>query len=102
MIQISAAANRATPTNSLTRRDTVDPLTVSDLHDDGDDERPPPRAFAEEAAQLGPQLFLDQALIGALLDARLLDDVDQDARAIGEQRLAVFHDEPARDDLGHP
>src|ERR1700730_10897527 len=102
MIQMSAAANRATPTNSLTRRDTVDPLTVSDLHDDGHDQRPPPRAFAEEAAQLRPQLFLGQALSGAFLDAGLLRDVDQDARAVGEQRLAVFHHEPARDDLGHP
>ena len=27
MIQMSAAANSATPTNSLTRRETVDPLT---------------------------------------------------------------------------
>ena len=61
-------------------------LHVSDLHDDRQHERPPARTFAEEAPQLDAQLFLDQALIGALLDARLLDDLGQQPRAVGQQR----------------
>src|SRR5438067_6965646 len=102
MIQISAAANSATPTDSLTRRETVDTPTVSDLHDDGQHERPPPGTLAEEAAELDAQPFLDQSLIGPLFDAGLFDDLGQQTRAVGEQRLAVFHDETARDDVGHP
>src|SRR5947208_2980296 len=104
---MSAAANSATPTNSLTRREAVDPLTRSDLqsrldlHNDGQHERAPPRTFAEEAAQFDAQLLLDQSLIGAFLEARLFDDVGEQPRAVGEQRLAVFHDEPARDDVGN-
>ena len=74
---------------------------VSDLHDDGQHEGPPSRTFAEEAAQLHAQLFLDQSLIGPLFEAGLLDDLGQQARGVGEQRLAVLHDEPARDDVGH-
>src|ERR1043166_3125584 len=101
MIQMSAAANSATPTNSLTRRETVDPPTVSDLHDDGQYERPPPRTLAKETAQFDAQPFLDQALVGALLDAGLRDHLAQQPRAVGEQRLAVFHDEAAGDDVGH-
>ena len=87
MIQISAAANSATPTNSLTRRETVDPPHVSDLHDDGQHERPPSRTLAEEAPQLDAQLFLDQPLIGPFLEAGLLDDLGEQPRAVGEQRL---------------
>src|SRR5882762_5365299 len=100
MIQMSAAAKSATPTNSLTRRETVDP-PKSDLHDDGQHKWPPPGTFAEEAAQLHAQLFLDQPLVGAFFQAGLLDDLSQQARAVGEQRPAVLHDESARDDLGH-
>src|SRR6476646_1195929 len=98
---MSAAANSATPTNSLTRRETVDPPTMSDLHDHGQHEGPPPRTFAEEAAQLRAQLLLDEPLIGALLDARLFHHLAEQPRAVGEQRLAVFHDDAARDDVGH-
>src|SRR5690349_4360670 len=101
MIQMSAAANSATPTNSLTRRETVDPPTVSDLHDDGEHERPPSGTLAEVAAQLDTQPLLDQALVGALFDARLRDHLGQQPGAVGEQGLAVFHHEAARDDVGH-
>src|SRR5262252_6796951 len=101
MIQISAAAKSMTPTNSLTRRETVDRPTCSDLHDDGQHERPPPRAFAEKASEFHAQALLDQPLIGPLLDAGLRDDVGQQARAVGEQRLAVFHYEAAGDDVGN-
>src|SRR5881396_1235726 len=97
-----APAKSATPRNSLTRREAVDPLTGSDLHDDGQHERPPPGTFAEEAAQLDAQLLLDEALVGPLLDARLVDDVAEQPRAVGEQRLAVLHHESARDDVGNP
>src|SRR5581483_8890914 len=97
---MSATAKSATPTNSLIRREAVDPPKLY-LHDDGQHERPAPRALAEEAPQLHPQLFLDQSLIGALLDARLFDDFREHARAVGEQRLGVFHHEAARDDVGH-
>src|SRR5882672_65103 len=101
MIQISAAAKRATPTNSLARREAFDPPTLSDLHDDGQHEGPPSRPFAEEAAQLDAQPFLDQPLVRAFFDARLLDDFRQQPRAVGQERLAILHDEPARDDIGH-
>src|SRR3954467_5621145 len=100
MIQISAAANSATPTNSLTRRDTFDP-PKSDLHDDGEHERPSSRAFAKEAAQLHAHLCLDQPLIGAFLDAGLLHDLGEHARGVGEQGLAVLHDETARYQTPH-
>src|SRR5579872_2254053 len=101
---MSAAANSATPRNSLTRREAVDKLDLHmelDLHNDGQHERPPPGTFAEEAAQLDAQLLFDEPLIRALLDARLIDDLAEQADAVGEQRIAVFHHEPARDDLGH-
>src|SRR5580765_8082461 len=98
MIQINAAANRATPANSRRRRETVDPFT-SDLHDDRQHKGAPARTFAEETAQLGPELFLDDALVGALLEARLIHHVGQNPRALREQRLAVFHHETARDDV---
>src|SRR5205809_3005141 len=104
---MSAAANSATPTNSLTRREAVDPLTGSDLpskldlHNDGQHERPPPGTFAEEAAQFDAQLLLDEPLVRALFEARLIDDVAEQPRAVGEQRLAVLHDESARDDVGN-
>src|SRR5262245_19175643 len=101
MTQMSAAANNATPTNSLTRREMVDPATLSDLHDDGQHKWPPPGTFAEEAAQFDAQLFLDEPLIGPFLDARLLHDLAQHARPVGQERPAVLHDEAARDDVGH-
>src|SRR5262245_44716380 len=101
MIQMSAAANSATPTNSLTRRETVDPFN-SNLHDDREHERPPARTFLEEAAQRDPQLLLDDPLVVSLLDAGLLDHVTENPGAVGQQRLAVLHDETARDDVGHP
>ncbi len=41
----------------------------SDLHDDGQHERPAARTLAEEAAKLHPQFFLDESLIGAFFDA---------------------------------
>src|SRR5262245_41575224 len=100
MTQMSAAANSATPTNSLKRREMVDPATLSDLHDDGQHEGPPPRTFAEKAAQFDAQLLLDEPLIGAFLDAGLIHEVAQHARAVREQRLAVFHHEAASDDVG--
>src|SRR5579864_9184237 len=104
---MSAAPNSATPRNSLTRREAVDPLTRSglhsrlDLHDHGQDERTPPGTLAEEAAQFDAQLLLDEALICALLEARLVDHVGEQPRAIGEQALAVLHHEAAGDDVGH-
>src|SRR5262245_16847134 len=101
MIQMSAAANSATPITSRSRRDSVDRLTTSNLHDDGQDEGPPPRTLAKKPSQLHSQLLLDEPLIGPLLDAGLLDHVAQDARAVGQQGLTVFHDEPACDDVGH-
>src|SRR5262245_12369481 len=100
MIQIIAAAKSATPTNSRTRRETVDPFT-SNLHDDRQDERPPARTFAKEPAQLGPELLFDDALVGAFLEARLIHHFSKNPGAIGQQRLAVFHHEPARDDVWH-
>src|SRR5438477_1332179 len=102
-----APAKSATPRNSLTRREAVDPLTGSDLpskldlHNDGQHERPPPGTFAEETAQLDAQLLLDEPLVRALFDAGLIDDVAEQPRAVGEQRLAVLHDESARDDVGN-
>src|SRR6478752_3663424 len=102
MIQMSAAANSATPTNSRTRRDTVDPFTWSNLHDHRQHERPPARTLLEEAAQLDAQLLFDDSRISTFLEARPFHGVDQDARAVGEQFLGVFHDEAARDDVGDP
>src|SRR5205823_2810058 len=101
MIQMMAAPNSATPTNSRTLRETVDRLT-SNLHDDGQHKRAPSRPLAEKAPQFHPQLFLYQPLIRPFLDARLLHDLAQHARAVGEECLAVFHDEAARDDVRHP
>src|SRR5436309_9136275 len=100
MIQMSAAANSATPRNSLTRRDAVDPPT-SDLHDDGQHERPAARAFANEASQLHPKLLFDEALIGTLLHTRLLDDFGQNAGAVRQKRLAIVQHEAARDHFGN-
>src|SRR6185436_515037 len=100
MIQMIAAPNRATPTNSRTRRETDARLTLN-LHDDWQDERPPARPLAEEPPQFDPQLFLDQTRIRPLLDAGLLHDVRQHARAVSEQRGTVFHHESARDDFGN-
>src|SRR5262249_11687560 len=98
---MSAAANSATPTISLTRRETCDPdpLTASNLHDNGEHERPATRSFAEETAELDAQPLLDQALIGAFLDARLFHGVAQQFYAIGQQLLAIFHNETARNDF---
>src|SRR5436190_3063222 len=98
---MSAAAKSATPTNSLTRREAVDPLTRSDLHNHRQHERPPPGAFAKKTAQLDAQFLLDESLVRALFEARLLDDVAEQPRAIREQRLAIFHHEAARDDVGY-
>src|SRR5262249_53914928 len=98
--QINAAANSATPTNSRTRRETVDPFT-SNLHDDRQDERPPARTFPEEPAQLGPELLFDDALVRAFLEAGLIHHISENPGTVGEQRFAVFHDESARDDVGH-
>src|SRR5215470_1164843 len=98
---MSAAAKSATPTISLRRRETCDPdpLTVSNLHDNGQHERPATRSFAEETAELDAQPLLDQALIRPFLDARLFQGVAQQSDAIGQQFLAVFHDEPPGDDF---
>src|SRR5262245_15817426 len=93
-----AAAKSATPTISLMRREAVDPFT-SDLHDDGQHERSAAGSFAEEASQLSPDAFFDDSLIGAFFDTRLLDDIDQDARAVRQELGSVFHHEPPRDDL---
>src|SRR5258705_7993514 len=100
MIQISAAANNATPTNSRTRRETVDPFT-SNLHDHWQHKGPPARTFAEEPAQLGPELFLDDARVGALFEACLIHHIGENSGAFSEQRLAIFHHESARDDIGN-
>src|SRR5687767_3874497 len=82
-----AAPNRATPTNSLTRREMVDPATL-DLHDDRDDERPAPRPFAEETPELDADFFLDEALIGPFFNACSLDDVGDKPRRIPQQFAA--------------
>src|SRR6478672_4738603 len=79
----------------------VDAFTVSDLHDDREDEWPPARAFAEESAQFDAQLLLDDPLIGTFFDAGLVDYLAEQSRALGEQILAVLHDEAARDDVGN-
>ena len=65
----------------------VDAFTVSNLHDDREDERPPARALAEETAQFDAQLLLDDSLVGSFLEARLLDHLAEQARAVGEQFL---------------
>src|SRR5262245_26277759 len=101
MTQMSAAANSATPTTSLTRRERVDPATVSDLHDDGQHKRPPPGTLPEKAAQLDAQFFLDEPLIRPFFHARLIDNVAEHARTVGKQHLTVLHDKPARDDVRH-
>src|SRR5262245_16674772 len=98
---MSAAAKSATPTNSLTRREAVDiksPWRL-DLHNDGQHEWPPSGTFTEEPAQLDAQFLLDEALVRPFLDARLIDNVAEEAGAVGQQRLAVFHHEAARDDV---
>src|SRR5262245_39821099 len=95
---MSAAAKSATPTISLMRREAVDPFT-SDLHDDGQRERSAAGSLAEEASQLGADAFFDDSLIGAFFDPCLLDDLDQDARAVRQELGGVFHDEAPRDDL---
>src|SRR4051812_8002820 len=95
---MSAAANNATPTNSLTRREAVDRLK-SNLHDDGQYERAAARSLPEEAPELDPQLLFDQALVRSLLDAGALHDVGQHADPVGQKLLAVLHHEPSRDDL---
>src|SRR4051812_39477386 len=98
MIQIRATANRTTPTNSLIRREVFDSFTSLDLHDDGQHERSPARAFAEEPAQLHAQFFLDESRIRPLFEARAIDRLRQEPRSVGEQLFGVFHDESARDD----
>src|SRR5437764_8577573 len=99
MIPMSAAANKATPTNSRRRRETVDPFT-SNLHDDRQHKRPATGTLPEETAQLDAELFLDDARIGTLLETRLIHHVGENSGALGQQRLAVFHHEAARDDVG--
>src|SRR3954471_9410138 len=101
MIQMIAAPNSATPTNSRTRRDTVDRLT-SNLHDDRQYERSPARPLPKEAPQFDAQFLLDQPWIGPLLDARLLHNLGEHPGAVGEERLAVLHDEAAGNDVGDP
>src|SRR4029077_12555774 len=100
---MSAAAKSATPTISLRRRETCDPdpLTASDLHDNGQHERAAARSLAEEPAQLHAEPLLDQALVGPLLDARLFHGIGQELYAVGEELVTVFHHETASDDLGH-
>src|SRR5262249_12134981 len=93
-----AAAKSATPTNSLTRCEAVDRLK-SNLHDDGQHERPTAPPLPEEPPELDPQPFLDQPLVRALLEARVLHDVGQDPDSVGEQLLAVRHHETPGDDF---
>ena len=71
--------------SSLTRREREDSFTVSDLHDHRQHERPPARAPPEEASQFHAQLLLDDALVRTFLEARLVQHVAQQPRAVGEQ-----------------
>src|SRR5262245_59632030 len=96
---MSAAPNNATPANSLTRREKVDPATL-DLHDDRYDERPPPRTFSEEAPELDADLFFDKALIGPFFNTGSLNDVAQKLRAVAQQfRTGRVLHETAADDI---
>ena len=101
MIQISAAANSATPTNSLTRRETVDPLTcqISMMTGSTNGRRPERlrkkrRSSTRSFSLISPWSVRSSTLACSMTSA-------SSARAVGEQRLAVFHDEAARDDVGH-
>src|SRR6188768_1307323 len=85
---MSAAAKSATPANSLTRRERVDPATL-DLHDDRYDERPLSRTFPEEAPKLDADLFLDKPLVRPFLNTRSLNDVADELRALAQQVGAV-------------
>src|SRR6476646_9181203 len=84
----SAAANSATPMNSLTRRERVDAAT-SDLHHDGKHQGPEPGTLAEEPLQIHANLLLDEPWIRALLDARALERRRQQRWNLLEQRLGA-------------
>src|SRR5690349_4740916 len=68
--QSRATANRATPRNSLARREREDAVTVSDLHDDGQDQRAPPGSPLQKPSQLDAHLLAQQAGVRPFLDAR--------------------------------
>ena len=89
MIQISAAANSATPTNSLTRRETVDRLTCQISMMTGSTNGRRPDRLRKNRRSSTRSFSLIRPWIGALLDARLFDDLAEQPRAVGEQRLAV-------------
>src|SRR5687767_11655999 len=97
-----AAANSATPINSLTRRETVDPATL-DLHDDRYDERPPPRPLPEKAPELDADFFFDEALVSPFFNTGTLNDLGDEASALAEQfgARSVLH-QSAADDVGIP
>src|SRR5688572_9457907 len=98
-----ATANSATPTTSLTRRESAatDPDTLY-LHDHWKHHRTPARALAQEPPQLDANLFVNQSRIGALLDAGLGNHHRNELRSLGHHRIGfgVSH-HAARDELGH-
>src|SRR5262245_57272497 len=97
---MSAAANSATPTNSLTRRDSA-PDATSDLHHHGQHERPEPGTLAEEPLEVHSNLLLDQPRIGTLFHARAVDGRPHQARDFAQQRLRPrVEPEAPRDDVG--
>jgi len=99
MSQITASAKSVTPMNSLTRRESVDPVT-SDLHDDRQHQRPEPRTLAEEPLQIHSNPLLDQPGIGPLLDAGRGDRGGEQRRDLLEQGFDPgVQDEAARDDV---
>ena len=97
---MSEAANSATPTNSLTRRDTLeaDPLTgqISMMTGSTNGRRP---ERLRKNRRSSTRSFPDQARVGAFLEARLFHDLAQDPRPLGQEFLAVLHDDAARDDI---
>src|SRR4051812_33267734 len=84
----SAAANSATPMNSLTRRERVEAAT-SDLHHDRKHEGPEPGTLSEEPLQVHANLLLDEARVRALLDTGALERRRQQRRNLLEQRLGA-------------
>src|SRR5512140_3551942 len=98
MSQMRAPANRATPRNSLTRRERV--LVTSDLHHHRQHERPEARTLAEKPLHVHANPLLDETGIGPFFDARPFNRGGDEAGHFLQERFRprVEH-EPAGDDL---
>src|SRR5687768_2398294 len=97
---MSDVAKRATPANSLMRRERNDPATL-DLHNDRHNERPPARTLAEEAPQLDADLFLNQSLVGPFFNARSMNHFAEESRAVAQHFCtAGILSEAAADHVG--